>query len=308
MFLKDYTVPVELELDLLRSFVAIVDLGSFSAAAEQVGRTQSAVSMQMRRLEEILNRRLFVREGRRMVLTTDGERLLEHARRLLRVHAEAVAAFEETELEGEVRIGSPDDFVFSFLPGILARFAEAHPKVHIELVCEPSCRLRPRIAAGSLDMALVTESGHEPDGILLHREPMVWVTSARHDVHLRDPLPLACFETGCPCRRFAMERLAEAGRRYRIALTSMSIAGIYAALDTGLAVTALMRSNLRPGHRILGEEEGFPPLPEAGITLLRTNGRSSPLLDGLENHIRDGFRRLAPRHHGAACEPPASRR
>ncbi len=288
------TVPARLDLDLLRTFVAIVDLGSFSAAAAEVGRTQSAVSMQMRRLERILERRLFVRDGRSMVLTIDGERLLDHARRLLRVHAEALAAFEETELEGELRIGAPDDFVCSFLPGTLAAFVECHPKVHIELLCEPSSRLRPLMAAGDLDLALLAEDAAPPGGRLLYREPMVWVTSARHDAHRRDPLPLACFEAACPFRRIATERLAGIGRSYRVTLTSMSITGIYAAIDTGLAVAALHRSNVRPDHRILGETDGFPPLPEAGVVLLRRREEPNPLLDSLERHIVETGRRFAP--------------
>ncbi len=296
-------MPAQLDLDLLRTFTAIVDGGSFSAAAERVGRTQSAVSMQMRRLEQSLNRRLFARNGRNMVLTGDGERLLDHARRLLRVHAEALAAFEETALEGEVRIGAPDDFACSFLPGILAAFAECHPKVHIELVCEPSSRLRPQIRAGGLDIALVAEDPALPGGRLLYREPLVWVASARHDVHRREPLPLACFETACPCRRIATERLAEAGRSYRIALTSMSIAGIYAAIDTGLAVAVLHRSNARPDHRILGREDGFPPLPEAGVVLLRETARRTPLLDSLERHILENLRHFAARNCALAPDP-----
>ncbi len=283
-------MPAQLDLDLLRTFVAIVDLGSFSAAASKVGRTQSAVSMQMRRLEETLGRQLFARQGRSMVPTVDGQRLLDHARRLLRVHAEVLAAFEETELEGEVRIGAPDDFVCSFLPGILSAFAECHPKVHIELICEPTSRLRPLMAAGGLDIALVAEDPTLPGGILLRREPLVWVASARHDVHRRDPVPLACFENACPCRRIATERLVENGRSYRIALTSMSVTGIYAAIDTGLAVGVLHHSNLRPDHRVLGEEEGFPPLPEVGILLLRRGDGKGPLLDSLEKHIREHCR------------------
>lgn len=289
----------QLDLDLLRSFVAIADHGSLRAAAERVGRSQSAVSMQMKRLEEAVGRPLFVRRGRGLALAADGALLLDHARRLLRVHAEALAAFDDNRLEGEVRIGAPDDYASTFLPRILARFAETHPLVHVEMVCEPSARLLERLAAGTLDLALVTEGSGERGGMLLHREPVIWVGSARHDVHRHDPLPLACFETGCCCRQVATERLAAAGRRYRIAYTSMSIAGIYAALDAGLAVAAVTRNTLRPGFRILGEAEGLPPLPEAGILLVDDESRRSPLLDRLRAHIRDSFCPAPP--HGLAA-------
>lgn len=287
-------MPRQLDLDLLRSFVAIADHGSLRAAAERVGRSQSAVSMQMQKLEQAVGRALFVRRGRGLAFTADGHLLLDHARRLLQVHAEALAVFDDNPLEGDVRIGAPDDYASTFLPRILARFAETHPLVRVELVCEPSEQLIARIARGSVDLALVTRGTGEPDGELLHREPVVWVGSTRHEVHLRDPLPIACFASSCCFRQAATERLAAIGRRFRIAYTSMSIAGIYAALDAGLAVAPVTRNTLRPGFRVLGEQEGLPPLPDAEILLLRGGERSTVLVDRLQAHIRDSFRSPLP--------------
>jgi DNA-binding transcriptional LysR family regulator len=280
-----------LEPELLRSFVAIADSGGFTAAARRVNRTQSAVSMQIKHLEELLGRELFSRGGRAVTLTPDGEMLLGHARRILRVHQEALAAFDPDALAGEVTIGAPDDYASTFLPRILARFGETHPRVQVNVVCKPSVELLPCLADGSVDLALVTQGTGDERGILVHREPLVWLTSARHRAHERDPLPLAVFERGCIFRRWALERLDEAGRRARIAYTSMSVAGIYAALEAGLAVGVLLRSNLRPGLRTLGEAEGFPRLPEVGIMLQRGAGRGEdPILDRLEEHILEAFR------------------
>lgn len=279
-----------LEPDLLRSFVAIAETGSFTAAAARVHRTQSAVSMQIKRLEDQLGRALFARDGRAVGLTRDGETLLVHARQILRLHLEALAAFDPDALSGEVTIGAPDDYASTFLPRILGCFAESHARVHVNVVCQPSTVLLRRLAERTVDLALVTEGSGERGGTLVHREPLVWVTSARHCVHEQEPLPLAIFEPGCAFRRVATESLAATGRAVRIAYTSVSIAGIHAALEAGLAVGVMLRSNVRPGLRMLDERDGFPPLPEAGITLQRAPGVAQPLLDRLEQAILDHFR------------------
>ena len=278
-----------LEPELLRSFLAIAETGSFTAAAARIHRTQSAVSMQIRRLEEQLGRSLFCRDARVVTLTRDGELLMGHARRILRAHQEAMAAFDPDALEGGVVVGSPEDYATSFLPRILARFAETHPKVHVEVVCQPSRELLVGIAAGRIQLALVTQGSGEDGGTLLHCEPLVWVTSALHRVHEQDPIPMAVFEPGCSFRRHATEAMAAIGRRSRIAYTSLSLSGLYVAVEAGLAVTALARSNVRPGTRVLGEADGFPRLPEIGITLQRAQGASSPVLDRLEEHIITAF-------------------
>lgn len=283
-----------LEPELLRSFVAIAETGSFTAAARRVNRTQSAVSMQIKRLEELVGRELLCRDSRTVTVTPDGETLLGHARRILRAHQEALAAFDPDALAGEVTIGAPDDYASTFLPRILARFGETHPRVLVNVVCRPSSELSTCLAAGTVDLALVTQGhtqGHgDEGGVLVHREPLVWVTSASHRAHEREPMPLAVFEHGCLFRRWAMERMMKVGRPTRIAYTSPSIAGIYAALDAGLAVSVLLRSNLRPGLRALTTAEGFPPLPEVGIMLQRAAKDGDPLLDRLEDHILESFR------------------
>lgn len=274
-----------LEPDLLQSFVAIAESGSFTAAAVRVHRTQSAVSMQIKRLEEQVGRALFARDGRGVGLTRDGEQLLGHARRILKAHQEAVTSFDLDALEGGVTLGAPHDYAGPFLPRILCRFAETHPKVHVDVVCEPSIDLLAKLASGKIDLAMITQGSGENGGVLLHQEPLAWMSHSGHDVHRLDPLPLALFQPGCSFRRAATEALASVGRNVRIAYTSVSIAGIYAVLDAGLAVSALCRSNLRPGLRILDEAEGFPPLPDVGITLQRAAGKVSPVVDRLEEHI-----------------------
>ncbi|MGD9509855.1 MAG: LysR substrate-binding domain-containing protein [Geminicoccaceae bacterium] len=279
-----------LEPELLRSFVAIAETGGFTAAAQRVHRTQSAVSMQIRRLEEQLGAELFQRAGRTVRLSHGGELLLPHARRILQAHREALAAFDREQLAGTVTLGAPDDYASTFLPRSLARFAESHPRAVLDFVCQPSAELVRRLAERTIDLALVTQGYGERGGTLLLRERLVWVASASCPVPEQDPLPLAIYEPGCPFRSAAVEALARAGRAYRIAYTSVSFAGVHAAVDAGLAVTVMLRGSVRPGQRILDARDGFPPLGEAGIVLLRASPEPAPLVDQLEAAITDYFR------------------
>ena len=281
-------MAVHLDLDLLRTFVAIVDAGGFTSAAPQVHRTQSAVSMQVRRLEVALDRTLFQREGRGVRLTPDGEALLGYARRLLKLHDEALAVLSRPDLTGLVRLGTPDDYVGRFLPDILVRFARAFPRVQVEVHCEPSVNLRRLLADDRLDLALITSTPGAETGEVLRREPTVWATAERHLAHEDDPLPLALFQSGCPFRDWALAGLQERGRPYRIAYTSASLTGILAAVTAGLAVTVLSRSILPAEVRPLRAEEGFPPLPPASITLHRGHAVSA-VAEGLAGYLREGF-------------------
>lgn len=283
-----------LEPDNLRSLVAIAETGSFTAAALRVHRTQSAVSMQMRKLEGQLGRKLFVRAGREARLTSDGELLLAHARRILKVQAEALAVFEQTTLTGEVRIAAPDDYASTFMPGILVRFAQSHPLVRVDLRSLPSHEAARQVARGEVDLALVTQGHGEAGGEVLHREPLVWVAAKGHCLHQIDPLPLAVYHERCAFRRLAVQALDAIGRPWRVAYSSQSIAGIYAAVETGLAVGTMLPSNLRPGLVVLGAAEGLPPLPEIAILLLRRSDAASPLLDALAEHVVAGVRLAVP--------------
>ena len=281
-------MSVQLDSDLLRTFVAIVDAGGFTPAARQIHRTQSAVSMQMRRLETTLDRALFQRDGRGMRLTPDGEALLDYARRLLKLHDEALAVLARPDVSGLVRLGTPDDYVNRFLPSILVRFAQAFPKVQVEVYCEPSVNQRRLLAEDRLDLALITCIPDEETGEVLRREPTVWATAERYLVHEDDPLPLALFQPGCPFRNWALADLNEMGRSHRIAYTSASISGILAAVTAGLAVTVLGRSVLPTGIRPLSVNEGFSLLPTASITL--HHGRTvSAVAECLADYIREGF-------------------
>ncbi len=283
-------MPLNLDTDLLRTFVAIADSGSFTRAGEFVHRTQSAVSMQIKRLEETLGKPVFQRQGRTVALTAEGETLLGYARRILKLHEEAVATLTRPDLVGTVRIGIPDDYVMRFLPGILTRFAQAYPRVQVDVQCEPSHKLTRHLQSRRLDLGLITCGPGEETGEVLRREPVVWATSERHFAHEEDPLPLALFQKGCFVRDSVMKLLDEAGRSYRVAYSSPSLTGIHAAVSAGLAVTAIARSIVPIGVRVLSADEGFPQLPIASITLQRAPKTRSTVIDCLATHIAEGFR------------------
>jgi len=183
-----------LQIDWLKCFVAVVDAGSLSAAAPDVHRSQSAVSMQLKKLEAAVGCQLLVRGPRKHQLTPDGQKLLGYARRMLDLHAETQAAFHGTELTGHIRLGVPDDYAAKYLTPALKRFAPHHGRVEIELFCEQSTALIPRVENGDLDLALVSRE-HPRHGTLLFYEPMVWVGSSEFRIWRRDPLPIAVYES-----------------------------------------------------------------------------------------------------------------
>ena len=253
--------------------------------------TQSAVSMQIRRLEEQLGCRLFERTGRGASSSpARAKNSDDHARRILQAYREALTVVNGRSLEGDITLGLPDDFATSFLPRVLSRFNETYPWIRLNLVCEPSRRLISQIADGLIDIALVTEGEGTTSGIVLRREPLVWASSARHDVHHRDPIPLAIFHAGDVFRRSAIEQLEARGRRAKIAVTSLSFAGISAAVDAGIALAVVFHGSLRPGWRILGVREGFPALPDLGVVLLRSSYQQPEIVDRLSDHILENLR------------------
>lgn len=282
-------MPTPLDLDQLQTFIAIADSGSFTRAAEEVHRTQSAVSMQMRRLEERLGKALFEKEGRTNRLTEEGERLLTYARRLIRLNRETIAAFDDASLEGQIRIGTPDDYADRFLPEIVARFARSNPRVELSVICEPTVNLIDQIRRGHLDIAIVTHSNDKSPSEVVRREPLLWVSSANHSVHSEDVLPLAVGRSTCMWRRTACDMLDQMGRDYRILFTSWSATVIIAAVLSGQAISVLPECALRPGMRILGEAEGFGPLPDVRIGILRGSSNQPAVIDALARHISDSL-------------------
>ncbi len=281
-----------LDIDVLRTFVAIAELGSFSAAAQLVGRTPSAVSMQMKKLEQQLGREMFVRKGRGITLSADGEALCSYARRIIFLNEEAVAFFTTPHLEGKVRLGTADDFATRFLPSALSRFSRAYPMVQVEVVCAMSSELISLLDQGLLDMTLVSQTAtktHSTRGVSIWSEPLVWVTHEDGDIAERRPLPLALSPINCAWRASAIKALNEADISYHVAYTSSHYAGQYAAIVSGLALAPLPVSVITPPLRALAADEMLPQLEDYEVKLLRAPGKRSDVLDCLADHIIQSF-------------------
>ena len=274
-----------LDVDQLKTFIAIADAGSFTRAAEAIHKTQSAVSMQMKKLEERLGKPIFERDGRASRLTEEGERLLDYARRIVRLNLEALASFADAELAGRVRLGLPDDYADRYLPEILARFSQSNPRVEVTVMCEPTPMLVERLAASDLDLAIITQTEHRGAASIIRRERLLWITSNRHAVHEMTPLPLALGRSICTWRHAATMALEGVGRPFRVLYSSWNSTAVGAAVLAGLAVSVLPESAVRPGMRVLGSSDGFPPLPSCKIALLRTKLEPSALADALAGHI-----------------------
>jgi len=243
------------------------------------------VSMQMKRLEERLERPIFARDGRASKLTEDGARLLDYARRIVKLNVETIAAFSDAELSGRVRLGVPDDYADRYLPEIMARFSRAYPGVELTVICEPSVDLLERIDGNEIDLAIVTNCESKRASETFRRERLLWVTSNRHSTHLEERMPLALGRPTCSWRRIAVEKLESIDRPFRVLYSSSNAGAVAAAVLAGLAVSVLPESGLRPGMRVLSPAEGFPELPSCRIGLVRNAHETSALADALAEHI-----------------------
>jgi len=277
---------VPLDSDLLRAFVAVVETGGFSAAGSRLLRGQSAISLQIKRLEDRLGVRLFDRSPHHLHLTGHGEQVLTYARRILALNDELLSKVVEPELTGLIRLGAPEDFATSHLPRVLARFARSYPQVALEVTCELTLEIVERFTAGGLDLALVKrapETGHV--GIRVWREPLVWAAADREVIRRPGPLPLAVSPRPCVYRTRATEALDQAGRAWHVVYTCASLAGTHAAVRAGLGVTVLPKDMVPPDLTILDDEgAGLPALPDTEMALIEA-ARSGPAVRRLRDYI-----------------------
>jgi DNA-binding transcriptional LysR family regulator len=258
-----------LDTDILRTLVTARQLGGFNRAAQQVGRSQSAVSQQIRKLEEQVGQPLFRREGRSLALTEAGDVILSYARRILDLNDEAVAAVRGTALGGTIRVGLPTDFAESWLPMVLARFKRAHPGVRVEANTDRRAILIDRLDKGQLDLVLLFGGGLRSDALHLARLPMVWIGSSKEKPNWQSgrPLPLAVFNSPCFFRETAIAALDRAGIPWHIAFTSLSLHGIWAAVDAGLGITLRTVTGLPSQLIALNKKSGLPSLPMIDLSL-----------------------------------------
>lgn len=275
----------DLDLDLLRTFVAVAHHRNFTRAAAGVGRTQSAVSLRIRRLEEIVGVTLFERSRTAVTLTPAGETLRGYARHLLRLNDEALARLRDPEAHGLVRIGAPDDYATVLLPPVLAAFSKAHPLIQVEVTCETGRDLLPMLDDGRLDLVMATHPLDAFTGAVIRREPLHWVAAPDFVHDPAEALPIVVAPQGCVCRRLALTALDAQERPWRIVTTTRSLALIHSAVTAGLGVSVLERVAIPETLTILDGRDGFPRLPDVVIALHRRPGRSSRAVDLAAEHI-----------------------
>ncbi len=281
---------LNLDIDLLRAFVAVADTGGFTSASRLLHRTQSAVSMQVKRIEDMLNKRVFDRSGRSVKLTTDGEILISHARRMLKINEQAIEDLVTPEIEGVVRLGIPDGYGTYYLPRIFSSFSRAYPQVQLQVRCGLTGQMIDSLEAGDLDLALLVKSPSTPGGVELWAESIDWVSATESPLFEADPVPLVMFDQTCTIRANALQTLDEIGKRWHIVFFSHSLAAIQAAVLAGLGVAILGSSTVLPGMRTLGRSQGFPVLSPSIIELYRSPAQSSPNIDLLAQHITNKLR------------------
>ena len=266
----------DLEIDLLRAFVAVATYESFTKAATLMCRTQSAISMQIKKLEGIVGLQLFFRTRKSVKITSDGETLLIYANRIIRLNDETISRLNEPETDGVVRIGAPDDYATHLLPPVLSSFSKNHPLVSVEVHCDNGADLLVLLDKGKLDLVIATHSLTNLSGEVLRKESLHWVASPEFYIDEMEPLPLILFPPGCVCREVAFRALEQMGRPWRITYSTHSIALIHSALTSKSGVTVMEASIIPEGYKILDGKAGLPILPEVAMALHRYPGQLSP--------------------------------
>lgn len=262
--------------ELLRTFVAFVDAGSLARAATVVGRSASAVTAQMQRLEDMVGEPLLVAAGRGRALTPAGQEFIIHARRILDVNREAWLSLNGARADGHVVLGATQDYAESILPDLLRTFARTHPRVRLELRIGRSYELTKALDEGTADVVIAMGADGHPNEIGILREPMVWLGSTLGLAAQQHELPLALLDPPCGFRTAAISAFEAAGRPYRIAATSASLSGLRAAVTAGIAVTVRTMRWIDSGIVDVSSESSLPSLPDAVFSIrLRRNTASA---------------------------------
>ena len=259
----------DLDIGLLRAFATVVEARSVSGAAERLARTQAAVSMQLRRLEEDVGQRLLDRSPRGVRLTEAGETLLRYAYRALGASEEARRVLAGRQVAGTVRLGLLEDVAVGRLPRALARFSEAYPQVRLELVVDGSQEIGRKLRDGGLDLAVGDPNLIASLPLARWQRPLHWVAARGFEIDPDGPLPLVSFAPTCVWQERVLAALDGAGLAWRIVCTSSSTPAVQAAVEAGLGVSVLLDGHIREAMRVVGPAEGLPPAPRADFGLYR---------------------------------------
>jgi len=281
-----------LDIDLLRSFAAVADTGSFTAAGELVARSQSAISIQIKRLEETVGQKVFERTSRSLALTPSGETLLGYARRILELNDESIRRIAEPPVTGEIRLGITEYFVPTELPRILSRFAAAYPGVQLEVRMGLSRDLRTKMAGGDLDAVVVRLAPRER-AKAIWSEAQVWVAREDFELARGDAVPLALLPAPCVLREHALESMKRLRRPWKVSFTGSSMVSVQAAVSAGLGVSIIPRSSLLPGMKVLSRSRDYPHPGRLDVGVLPGAGARKDIVDALEQVMRQTLDVLA---------------
>lgn len=279
----------DIDVALLRAFIAVVETGGVTAAARSLNRTQAAVSLQIKRLEELFGAELFEREHKRLRLAPAGERLLGSAKRLVALNDDIWGAMTTPEFEGEVRLGVPYDIVTSLLPPVLQRFNKAWPRIQVSLECKASTLLLEDMSEGRIDLTLTTEVDVGPGGEALLSDRLVWVGAPGSTTHLQRPLPLALGCRHCRFRPEVVKTLQAAGIAWRMVSEGSHMEAVYATLKAGLAVSPLLSTSVPDYLEVLGADSQLPELPDFVVNLYPPRAGANAVAEELARHIRQDF-------------------
>ncbi len=279
---------MNLQIDYLRTFIALAEAKNFTKTGTLVNLSQSAVSMQIKRLENEVGKTLFDRIGKTVKLTPQGSILIKYAMRIVKEHDEAVEALSNPNLEGHIRFGSPEHYTTGVLPNLLARFARSYPDVTVEMRSENSDVIKACVNKGDLDLGICTQISE--GGQVISHDPVVWAVSPEFVLQKHKPLSLATFEEGCIFRTWALQALEKAGIAYRIVYVSRSISGLLDAVKADFAIAPIIKSNVPLDLKIAGIEDGLPVLPVSNIALHKTRKVSSKIIDCFSEYVIKSFR------------------
>lgn len=277
---------MDLQTDYLKTFISLTETKGFTKTGILLNKSQSAVSMQIKRLEDEIGKKLFLRVGKSVKLTADGRILLKHALRIVKEHDDAVRALSKPDLEGSIKFGSPEHYTVGILPDLLVRFAAIYPDVVVEMQCKNSNEIKNAVERGELDIGISSQL-NESEQVLAH-DPLVWIANNQFSIQDHQRLPIALFDEGCMFRTWALKALGMRSIDYRVVYVSQSVSGLIDAVRAGLAIAPIIRSNVPLDLNILGLEKGLPVLPVTNIVLHKSN-KASEIVECFSEHIISTF-------------------
>ena len=279
---------MNLDLDLLRTFVAVADLNTFAAAAAAVCRTQSAVSQQMQRLEQLVGKELFARHGRNKLLTEHGIQLLGYARKILRFNDEACMSLMFSNLQGVLTLGASDESADTILPFLLNRISSVYPKLALDVSVKRNAFMVEMLKENEVDLVVTTHRPGQFDSLTLRTSPTHWYCAAEYVLQKGEPIPLVLLDDPSPFRDMVLAALNEAGIPWRLAYVASTLPAVRAAVKAGLGVTARPVEMMSPDLRVLGQSEGLPSLPDTEYLLCHNAASNNELakvgFEAMENY------------------------